>query len=109
MPNRTEGTWRKPSHIPTGRLPSLRLFSTLLAVALFDPVLDEEVTGICANALWLFKKEPRQLFRAILGHFTNKLSTTYKRIFVRFLLKNNFNSHRRLHKLAPSIRLLAPQ
>jgi hypothetical protein len=36
MPNRTEGTWRKPSHIPTGRLPSLRLFSTLLAVALFD-------------------------------------------------------------------------
>jgi len=28
--NRTEGTRRKPSHIPTGRLQSLRLFSTLL-------------------------------------------------------------------------------
>src|SRR5215510_13487170 len=36
MPNRTEGTWRKPSHIPTGRLPSLRLFSTLLAIAQVD-------------------------------------------------------------------------
>jgi len=31
--NRTEGTRRKPSHIPTGRLQSLRLFSTLLALS----------------------------------------------------------------------------
>jgi len=30
--NRTEGTRRKPSHIPTGRLQSLRLFSTLLVL-----------------------------------------------------------------------------
>ncbi len=28
---------RKPSHMPTGRLPSLRLFSTLLAVTLKIP------------------------------------------------------------------------
>jgi len=30
--NRTEGTRRKQSHIPTGRLQSLRLFSTLLVL-----------------------------------------------------------------------------
>jgi hypothetical protein len=34
MPNRTEGTRRKPRHLPTGRLPSLRLFSTLLRLIL---------------------------------------------------------------------------
>jgi hypothetical protein len=28
---------RKPSHTPTGRLQSLRLFSTLLAISLINP------------------------------------------------------------------------
>ena len=37
MPNRTEVTWQKPSRISTGRLPLLRLFSTLLAITLIDP------------------------------------------------------------------------
>ena len=32
-PNRTEAMRRNPSHMPTGRLQSLRLFSTLLAEA----------------------------------------------------------------------------
>src|ERR1700751_3816066 len=32
--NRIEGTTRKPRQTPTGRLPSLRLFSTLLAISL---------------------------------------------------------------------------
>ena len=35
MSNRTEGTKRKLSRIPTGRLTPLRLFSTLLAISLF--------------------------------------------------------------------------
>ena len=36
-PNRTEVTRRKPSRLTTGRLQLLRLFSTLLAIALIDP------------------------------------------------------------------------
>jgi hypothetical protein len=36
MPNRTEVTWQKPSRISTGRLPLLRLFSTLLAITLIE-------------------------------------------------------------------------
>jgi len=39
MPNRTEVTWQKPSRISTGRLPLLRLFSTLLALALIERIL----------------------------------------------------------------------
>jgi len=38
MSNRTEGTRRKLSHMPTGRLKPLRLFSTLLAIALKTPL-----------------------------------------------------------------------
>ena len=38
MSNRTEGTRRKLSHMPTGRLKPLRLFPTLLSIALvFQP------------------------------------------------------------------------
>jgi len=36
MSNRTEGMRRKPSHMPTGRLQSLRLFSTLLPITLIE-------------------------------------------------------------------------
>ena len=37
MPNRTEAARRKPSHLPTGRLQPLRLFSTPLASLTFMP------------------------------------------------------------------------
>ena len=41
MSNRIEGTRRKLSHMPTGRLKPLRLFSTLLATTLVKTI--EEV------------------------------------------------------------------
>ena len=50
--NRTEGTRRKPSHIPTGRLQSLRLFSTLLALS--QPIAVEQDSE--CNGLWVLKK-----------------------------------------------------
>ena len=46
--NRTEGTRRKQSHIPTGRLQSLRLFSTLLAISLvirYEKLNGQETAG----------------------------------------------------------------
>ena len=45
MPNRTEVTWQKPSRISTGRLPLLRLFSTLLAISLID--LPSQILKTC--------------------------------------------------------------
>ena len=38
MPNRTEAARRKPSHLPTGRLQPLRLFSTPLPITLIEGV-----------------------------------------------------------------------
>ena len=39
LPHRTAGMRRTPSHMLTGRLQSLRLFSTLLAIALMTGLL----------------------------------------------------------------------
>src|SRR5262252_474369 len=47
------GPRRKPYHIPTGRLPSLRLFSTLLAMSQLRPDFPqkgEQMAQACENA-----------------------------------------------------------
>jgi len=52
--NRTEGTTRKRSHMPTGRLKPLRLFSTLLAISL---IYGEDIS------FWLWLSCAIALFR----------------------------------------------
>ena len=46
------GRGRKPGHTPTGRLSSLRLFSTLLSIALTETFFSEGRAQACENA-WL--------------------------------------------------------
>ena len=48
-PNRTEVTRRKPSQLTTGRLQSLRLFSTLLAALASVPVAPRSGSGVGAR------------------------------------------------------------
>src|SRR5262249_1169818 len=42
--------------------------------------------------LEMLKKESEEDIQAIFRHFTNQLSTTYDRLFVRFLLENSFST-----------------
>jgi hypothetical protein len=61
MSNRTEGTTRKRSHMPTGRLKPLRLFSTLLAIALRIPpagVLSVTALISIVTFFWVHLQEP---------------------------------------------------
>jgi hypothetical protein len=52
MSNRIEGTRRKLSHMPTGRLKPLRLFSTLLAIPPGPSMKWLHYLQTCFDELW---------------------------------------------------------